>query len=161
MISVVIPTFNDEARLAACLAPLVPASMEGLIKQLVIVDRGSTDETLEIADDAGALIVHSADIADGIGAAKHPWLLILDPRVRLDYGWEAAARRHIETSKKMARFKLEKAGTDWLGSIAKPKVAAVLTLQSGAGRLRLAQGAQGLLVASQGLRLGARGTVDP
>ena len=53
MISVIIPTFNDEAHLVAVLSPLVPASMEGLIRELIIVDAGSTDATLEIADSGG------------------------------------------------------------------------------------------------------------
>ena len=45
MISLIIPTHNDEARLVEVLDPLVPASMEALIRELIIVDAGSTDAT--------------------------------------------------------------------------------------------------------------------
>ena len=107
MISVVIPTFNAENNLLACLAPLVPASMAGLVRELIIVDAGSSDATLEIADDAGARVIRSSDgVAGGVAVAKGPWVLALDPVVRLERGWETAVQRHIEGSRGAARFRL-------------------------------------------------------
>lgn len=97
MISAVIATLNDEADLVGALAPLVPASMDGLVRELVVADAGSTDHTLEIADDAGALIV-SGGVAEACAAAKGPWLLILTPQGRLYSTWVTAARQHIERS---------------------------------------------------------------
>ncbi len=38
MISVIIPTLNAEERLAACLTALVPAVVEGLIREVTLVD---------------------------------------------------------------------------------------------------------------------------
>ena len=105
MISVVIPTFNAENHLVGCLAPLVPASMAGLVRELVVVDAGSTDATQEIADDAGARIVKSAGgVSAGVAVAKGPWILALDPAVRLERGWETAVQSHIEASRAPARF---------------------------------------------------------
>lgn len=136
MISVVIPTLNDEPRLVGCLAPLVPASMAGLVRELIIVDGGSTDATLEIADDAGAVIVKSADGgAAGIAAARGPWILLLEPSVRLERGWETAVQRHIESSRLPARFKLYKADANGFGRLMRPKATALLFLkQAGDGR---------------------------
>lgn len=136
MISVVIPTLNNEERLVGCLAPLVPASMAGLVRELVIVDAGSTDATLEIADDAGARIIRSGDgFAAGLAVAKGPWIMVLDPAVRLDHGWEIAAQRHMEASRAPARFRLYKAEGGWLSGLRPPKATAALFLKQ-AGHAR-------------------------
>ena len=45
MISVVIPTLNAEATLAATLAALVPAAVDGLVREVIVVDGGSSDRT--------------------------------------------------------------------------------------------------------------------
>ena len=46
MISVVIPTLNAAAHLTRALAPLVPAAAEGLVRELIVSDGGSTDASL-------------------------------------------------------------------------------------------------------------------
>ena len=140
MISVIIPTLNDERRLTAALSPLIPAAMEGLVRELVVVDGGSTDATFEIADDAGAKFIRSgadaaARIIEGAKAAKGPWLLVLDPSVRLDYGWEAAALKHMNASTGPARFRLKTGEGGWLTRLMAPKARAVLTMKQ--GRLKL------------------------
>ncbi|MEQ1710252.1 MAG: glycosyltransferase, partial [Hyphomicrobium sp.] len=57
MITVVIPTLNAEGGLAATLTALVPAVVEGVVREVIVVDGGSTDRTLDIADQAGVEIV--------------------------------------------------------------------------------------------------------
>ena len=57
MISVIIPTLNAERDLAATLTALVPAAVDGLIREVIIADGGSTDRTRKIADWAGADLV--------------------------------------------------------------------------------------------------------
>ena len=52
MISVVIPTLNAQSGLPACLSALVPGMVEGHIRQVIVVDGGSTDRTLDNADSA-------------------------------------------------------------------------------------------------------------
>lgn len=135
MISVIIPTLNDERRLTACLAPLVPAAMEGLVRELIVVDGGSSDATFEIADDAGAKFIRSsgeatARIAEGAKVAKGPWLLVLDPGVRLDYGWEAAALMHMNARKSPARFRLQSGEGGMLPRLFQPKAHAVLLMKA-------------------------------
>ncbi len=138
MISVIVPTFNDEQRLAACLAPLVPAAMEGLVRELLLADGGSTDATFEIADDAGARFLKSegeagARIAAAIAKAKGPWLLILDPTVRLEFGWEAAALSHMNARKAPARFRLQKSDGGLFDRLFAPKARALLVLKGVGG----------------------------
>ncbi len=125
MISLIIPTHNDEARLVQALEPLVGASMEALVRELIVVDAGSTDATLEIAEDAGAVFAASLD--EAVKQAKGPWLLILDPRVILQSGWEKPVRGHIGTRKSPARFHIKGAG------LFGPKPVAILCLKQTAG----------------------------
>ena len=103
MISVVIATLNAAETLPATLSALVPAAVTNLVREVVVADGGSTDETLEIVDDAGAKLIEG-DLAAGLAVAKGPWLLILNADVRLSSEWEAAARDHIEHHAKSAGY---------------------------------------------------------
>lgn len=101
MISVLIPTLNDEAVLGRALMGLTSAAVGGLVTEVIIVDGGSTDATLEVADDAGCTLLREAGPQDaGLRAAsagaKRAWLLVLDPAAWLQPGWEGAAQGHIE-----------------------------------------------------------------
>jgi rSAM/selenodomain-associated transferase 2 len=118
MISVVIPTLNAGPCLAPTLAALVPAAMDGLVREVVGVDGGSTDETVAILEDAGAQVLHlapsrGAQLAAGCAAAKGPWLLVLHADTRLERGWEAAVRAHTAERPDVAgwfRFALDDPG---------------------------------------------------
>ena len=94
MISVVIATRNDQRRLGRTLAALVPSAVDGLVRQVIVADLGSTDATPEIADDAGAVVI-KGPLAEACATAKEDWLLILDPGAKLADGWERAAHDHI------------------------------------------------------------------
>ena len=84
-LSVILITRNEEANLADCLA-----SLEGIAQQVVVVDTNSTDSTLEIAKNHGALISQPADWP-GFGPQKNraldlatgEWVLSLDADERL------------------------------------------------------------------------------
>lgn len=71
---------NEEAYLEACLA-----SLKGLVDEIVVVDTGSTDGTLEIAKRHGAKIGHTEWNADfaaarnvSLGLATGDWILWID-----------------------------------------------------------------------------------
>ena len=59
MISVIIPTLNAERTLAHALAALVPAVVEGIVQEAILVDGGSTDETCAIAEAAGTQLIEA------------------------------------------------------------------------------------------------------
>jgi rSAM/selenodomain-associated transferase 2 len=101
MISVVIPTLNSEAGLAATLTSLVPAAVDGLVREAIVVDGGSTDRTLEITDHAGAEIIKAeggrgSQLRAGAARARFPWLLFLHPDTELEPGWEREVSQFIE-----------------------------------------------------------------
>jgi glycosyltransferase involved in cell wall biosynthesis len=98
MISAVIATLNDEARLEATLAALTAPAIDGFVREVIVADAGSTDATLSIAEEAGARIVQAkgaAVLTEGCAAARQPWLLLLRAGTRPQAGWEQAAWRHV------------------------------------------------------------------
>jgi rSAM/selenodomain-associated transferase 2 len=101
MISVVIPTLNSEDSLPATLTALVPAALEGVVREVIVVDGGSKDRTREIADHAGAEVLtapagRGAQLAAGAARARHPWLLFLNDETVLDDGWVREAGHFME-----------------------------------------------------------------
>ncbi|MGE0698008.1 MAG: TIGR04283 family arsenosugar biosynthesis glycosyltransferase [Hyphomicrobiaceae bacterium] len=101
MITVIIPTLNAETGLAAAMTALVPATVDGLVREVIVVDGGSTDRTLSIADQAGARILTSEpgrgrQLRAGATAARFPWLLFLHADTVLEPGWEREAGALVE-----------------------------------------------------------------
>lgn len=83
MISVVIPTLNDEYRLAGLLKALVPGAASGLVREVIVADGGSTDDTAALADAAGCVLLRApndcgARLRTAARTARGPWLLFLD-----------------------------------------------------------------------------------
>jgi glycosyltransferase involved in cell wall biosynthesis len=109
MISVVVPTLNAAHSLAETLSPLIRAAMDGLVREVIVADGGSVDETLAVADDAGARIIGAQGgraelVAAGCAAAKGPWLMVLYPGMRLGSEWRSAVKGHIDDHPRRAAY---------------------------------------------------------
>jgi glycosyltransferase involved in cell wall biosynthesis len=78
-ISLAVTSFNEESRLGKCLA-----SATGLVREIVLVDSGSTDGTIVLAERSGARVIHqewlghSAQKQVALDACSQPWVLLLD-----------------------------------------------------------------------------------
>jgi rSAM/selenodomain-associated transferase 2 len=151
MISVIIPTLNAEALLAQTLSALVPAAVDGLVREVIVVDGGSSDATGAIAGQAGATFVARSggrgyQLMAGAHRARFPWLLFLHADTVLEAGWEreaAAFMQAIDTGKQPPaaaafRFALDDAGL-------RPRLMERLVALRCA-LLRLPYGDQGLLI---------------
>ena len=108
MISVVVPTLNAEADLPRTLTALVPAAIEGIVREVIIVDGGSTDATARIAEATGAHFIaaergRGGQLAAGAQAAKGPWLLFLHADTTLEGGWEREALELMRAVERGAR----------------------------------------------------------
>lgn len=140
-LTVVIPTLNEAERL-----PRLLSDLEGLDAEIVVVDGGSEDATVDIAVERGVRVLEAErgrglQFRAGVAASDRPWLFFLHADSRLDPSALTALRTFLEDARPddfaHYRFALE-----------------------GAGRLhRLIEFGQGLREACLGLPYGDQGLV--
>ena len=105
-LSVVIPAWNEERRLPACLAALHAAlaatAAPGRAAELLVVDNNSTDATAALAAASGARVVPepvnqiSRARNAGAAAATGEWLLFVDADSEVSAGLMAALWEQVE-----------------------------------------------------------------
>jgi rSAM/selenodomain-associated transferase 2 len=151
MISVVIPTLNAERHLGRMLTALVPAAVDGLVREVIIADGGSTDATPEIAEAAGATFItaergRGQQLLAGALKARSRWLLFLHADTILQPPWDEEAVRFLravdrgdrEEAAAVFRFALDDSGV-WARMLEAAVHLRCLVL-------RLPYGDQGLLI---------------
>lgn len=108
-ISVVIPTLNAGAELPGSLGSLIEGLAEGLLREVVISDGGSTDATLTLAEEAGARLVsgpasRGGQLRRGCAQARGDWLLILHADTQLSPGWAPVVAAHLREGQGQAGY---------------------------------------------------------
>lgn len=109
MLSVIIPTHNNEFALARCLAALVPGAVDGVVAEVIVADRRSDDGTTKVADAAGCRIVSLDEERDERVAAalavaeRGRWILVLEPTVALEPGWQNEVGAFIDATERAGR----------------------------------------------------------
>jgi hypothetical protein len=86
-ITVVLQTLNDGSRLGRALESLRPCD------EMLIVDQGSTDDTLRIAREYGSLIhksIPNLPFSNYLHVARHEWIFCVLPSEALTEGLEAS-----------------------------------------------------------------------
>jgi glycosyltransferase involved in cell wall biosynthesis len=110
-VSVLIPVKNEQRNIADCLASVAWAS------EVVVVDSGSTDRTVEIAKEAGARVVQFAYVPGGQRKKnwaltnlkfRHEWILILDADERITPSLASEIKRAIFDPKGHSGFYLNR-----------------------------------------------------
>lgn len=112
-LSIIIPAYNAETALPLCLSSLLPGLEAGLIREVILVDGGSEDQTRRLAEGAGATVLiapekgRAAQLRYGADKARGDWLLFLHADTALSRDWAERAKTHIaERKDKAAAFTL-------------------------------------------------------
>jgi Glycosyl transferase family 2 len=92
MLSVIIPTEGAEHPAVATLAALIPGAATGVVREVLLVDRGGNGVIERVADVAGCRYLafegsRAAALAAGARQARSPWLMFLHAGAVLDHGW--------------------------------------------------------------------------
>ncbi|GGF48076.1 glycosyl transferase [Azorhizobium oxalatiphilum] len=152
MISVVIPTKDSERDLVPVLSALVAGVTGGVLREVILVDGASTDETATIADAAGCTFLPSVGdvgvrLKQGAAHTRGRWLLFLGPNAILDEGWPREVSAFLETmerrggaDKAVATFRLSMDGYGFRPRLGEAMAAAKLNV------LGLPKPGQGLLI---------------
>src|SRR6056297_3112424 len=115
-LSIVIPTLNAAEALPLCLSALGEGLEAGMIREVVFSDGGSGDNTLEIAEMAGVVVVkgppsRGGQLRRGVEAAQGEWLLVLHADSVLPSGWPAVVAAQIKDGRPAAfRLKFDASG---------------------------------------------------
>ena len=105
MISVLIECKDQENALAVTLAALVQGAVEGLVAEVVILDRGSRDGTALLADAAGCRFLEDPDLREVVRSARGDWLLLIEPGARPLLGWIDHIGQHMVSGRMSARMR--------------------------------------------------------
>lgn len=113
-VSIVIPTLDAAESLRRSLPPLAAFHALDLIREVILADGGSRDETPAIAEASGARLVaaergRGTQLAAGAAVARGEWLLFLHADTVLGTGWHDAVRAFIgapETARRAGYFRL-------------------------------------------------------
>jgi len=131
----------DQA-LAVTLASLVPGAVEGVVREVVLIDRGMEAGSRKVADHAGCAVIPVEEVPARIAGAKGDWLLFLEPGARLQPGWIGAVVEHAESVEagraKMPCARFRRAAAD------RPKFLARLGRRSALGEGFLVRKAQAI-----------------
>jgi glycosyltransferase involved in cell wall biosynthesis len=109
MLSVIIETKNHAEDLARTLASLVPAAVEGVVRDVTVRDHGSSDETRKVCEHAGVRWLEIGDIGHAVKQTRSDWILLLSPGARLMDGWMEPVAIHMQKQTQPARFSRSRA----------------------------------------------------
>lgn len=104
MLTVIMECRNNEPELAQTLSALVAGAVEGLVRDVIVLDHGSNDGSSTVADAAGCTFLPNWDMPDVLLSARGEWLLLLEPGARPLSGWIEVVAEYVATNRGPARF---------------------------------------------------------
>jgi rSAM/selenodomain-associated transferase 2 len=103
LLDVVIPALDAAAHIEATLEALSEGRGRGLIREVLVVDGGSRDDTAARARGSGARVIaaprgRGAQLAAGAAASEAGWLLFVHADTRLAPGWSGPVTAFIRAT---------------------------------------------------------------
>lgn len=98
MITVLLELRNeDPSALGATLASLVPAAVDGYVREVVVLDGGLASGARRVAEEAGCVVRPAQELADALSGAKGEWLALFETGCELQPDWAEGASRRIRS----------------------------------------------------------------
>jgi glycosyltransferase involved in cell wall biosynthesis len=90
--SIILATRDSERALVPTLAALVPGATAGIVREVIVADAGSRDQTRDVADVAGCRVLVVAEslgarLATAAHSARGDWLMFLQPGAVPGFTW--------------------------------------------------------------------------
>lgn len=104
MLTIIMETRDHEAELAQTLSVLVAGAVEGLVSDVIILDQGSKDGSMQVADAAGCRFCVDWNLGDILRSARGEWLMLLEPGARPLGRWVDELLEYVSLNKAPARF---------------------------------------------------------
>ncbi len=107
MLSFVVPAYNEEALIAACIQSII-AEAGSVEYEIIVVDNGSTDSTAEVARSNGATVVLETRKGvtrarqAGFEASKYDLVAFIDADNEIPEGWLAVTLASMNPAKVVA-----------------------------------------------------------
>lgn len=96
---------NDDAKaLTRTLNALVGATVDGLVREVVILAEGNNEMAAKLADHSGCTLALPVYFAASIQSAKGGWIMIMEGGALPESGWAEAVGNHIQSGSGAARF---------------------------------------------------------
>ncbi len=104
MLTVLIHDVRDAATLAIGLPPLISGAVEGIVRDVVVLDVSESDAR-RLAEHAGCRLEAEAECLRHVDRLKGDWVLVLAAGVRLGEGWMDDTIRHVSAGSPGSRHR--------------------------------------------------------
>jgi hypothetical protein len=104
MITAFIIANNDAKALTRTLNALIGATVDGLVREVIVLAESTNEMAAKLADDAGCELIGGPAFSAAIHAAKGDWLLVFQGGALPEQGWAEAIENHIQSGHGAARF---------------------------------------------------------
>lgn len=104
-VSVIIPAYNEEDKISQCIESVLNSGYPKSKIEIIVVDDGSKDKTIEIAKKAGAKVIkqkHGGKVEalnNGVKQSKHDYVIIMDADTFLEPNAVKEIMRHTSNKK--------------------------------------------------------------
>ncbi len=104
MLTIIMECQDQETEAAHTLNALVSGAVEGLVSDVLILDRGSSDGIQKLAEAAGCRYFGDWDMKDVLDGARGDWLFLIEPGARPQPGWIEEIFEYASVTRDPARF---------------------------------------------------------
>ena len=104
MITAFILANTDAKALTRTLNALIGATVEGLVREVVLLAYSNNEAATKVADHAGCELATPDGFSALVQSAKGDWILILEGGAMPEQGWIEAVENHIQSRGGATRF---------------------------------------------------------